>query len=212
MDMLKALYADLLGGVYPPVDGLTEVMPAPSGAVGAVLAFTGHCVVAADVDPGWVERACPRWDLLAAMSPNFVLALAERLGCAVGALDLVLCAPSETAGTELALIEEDAAYLHARVQRALFERSEVRVYRTADSAGLLTIGRGLAGRWEVGMEVAAPERNQGLGRALAAASRWLAPPGEGIFMQVAPGNVASIRAILAGGFVPVGTEILFREG
>ncbi len=30
-------------------------------------------------------------------------------------------------------------------------------------------------------------------------------------MQVAPGNVASMRAILAGGFVPVGTEILFRE-
>jgi len=31
-------------------------------------------------------------------------------------------------------------------------------------------------------------------------------------MQVAPGNVASMRAILARGFVPVGTEILFREG
>jgi len=33
--MLDALYADLIRGVYPPVDGLTEVMPPPSGAAGA---------------------------------------------------------------------------------------------------------------------------------------------------------------------------------
>jgi len=209
--MLQVLYADLIAGVYPPVDGLTEVMPPPSGAAGAILAFTGHCVVAADVDPVWIERACPPWDLLAAMSPTFILTLEERLGFVAGPLDLVLCAPSEAGATEIALIEEDAAYLHARVRRALLVRSEVRVYRTLDGAGLLTIGRGLAGRWEAGMEVAAPERNRGLGRALAAASRRLAPAGEGIFMQVAPGNVASMRAILAGGFVPVGTEILFRE-
>jgi len=209
--MLRALYADLMGGVYPPVDGLTEVMPPPSGAAGAVLAFTGHCMVAADVDPAWIERACPPWDLLVAMSPTFILALEEQLGCAAGPLDLVLCAPSAAGATEITLIEDDAAYLHARVRRALFARSEVRVFRTPDSAGLLTIGRGLAGRWEAGVEVAAPERNRGLGRALAAASRRLAPPGEGVFMQVAPGNVASMRAILAGGFVPVGTEILFRE-
>lgn len=209
--MLHALYTDLIAGVYPPVDGLTEVMPPPSGAAGAVLAFTGHCVVAADVDPAWIEHACPPWDLLAAMSPTFILTLEERLGCVAGPLDLVLCASSEAGGTEITLIEEDAAYLHTRVRRVLLVRSEVRVFRTPDGAGLLTIGRGLAGRWEAGMEVVAPERNRGLGRALAAASRRLAPPGEGIFMQVAPGNVASMRAILAGGLVPVGTEILFRE-
>lgn len=33
--MLDALYADLIRGVYPPVDGLTEVMPPPPGAAGA---------------------------------------------------------------------------------------------------------------------------------------------------------------------------------
>ncbi len=209
--MLHELYQDLIAGVYPPVDGLTQVMPPPSGAAGAVLAFTGHCMVAADVDPAWIERACPPWDLLAATSPTFILALEERLGCMAGPLDLVLCASSEVGATEIAVIEEDAAFLHARVRRAHLARSEVRVFRTPDGAGLLTIGRGLAGRWEAGMEVAAPQRNRGLGRALAAASRWLASPGEGIVMQVAPGNVASMRAILAGGFVPVGTEILFRE-
>ncbi len=144
--MLHALYADLIAGVYPPMDGLTEVMPPPSGAAGAVLAFTGHCVVAADVDPAWIERACPPWDLLAAMSHTFILTLEERLGCVAGPLDLVLWAPSEAGAPEVALIEEDAAYLHARVRRALSARSEVRVYRTPDGAGLLTIGRGLAAR------------------------------------------------------------------
>jgi hypothetical protein len=30
-------------------------------------------------------------------------------------------------------------------------------------------------------------------------------------LQVAPGNGASLRAILAGGFVPLGSELLFEE-
>jgi hypothetical protein len=32
-----------------------------------------------------------------------------------------------------------------------------------------------------------------------------------VFAQVAPGNVSSLRAVLAGGFTPIGAEILFAR-
>ena len=58
-----------------------------------------------------------------------------------------------------------------------------------------------------------PERrNRGLGRLLVAAARHLAPPGEQLFAQVAPGNAASLRAVAAAGFHPLGAEVLFGRG
>ena len=65
---------------------------------------------------------------------------------------------------------------------------------------------------EAGFEVIAERRGEGLGRLLAGAARHLVPSESGIFMQVAAGNAASLRAVLAAGFVPVGAEILFNPG
>jgi len=75
------------------------------------------------------------------------------------------------------------------------------------------LGRGLAGRWEVAVEVAPEHRGQGLGRALARAAPALVPSGEPLFAQVSPGNVASVRAFLAAGYRPICSEVLFlKEG
>ena len=49
----------------------------------------------------------------------------------------------------------------------------------------------------------------GLGRRLVAAARGLVPDGDPLWAQVAPGNAASLRAVLGGGFVPVAAEVLF---
>jgi GNAT superfamily N-acetyltransferase len=67
---------------------------------------------------------------------------------------------------------------------------------------MLLLGAGLAGRRELAFEVEPAWRNRGLGRRLAAAARHLTPPGEPLFAQVAPGNAASLRAVLAAGFRP----------
>jgi hypothetical protein len=83
------------------------------------------------------------------------------------------------------------------------------VFATPDKRGTLIIGRGLAGRREPAFEVEEPDRNQGLGRAIVAAARRLVEPDEPLFMQTAPGNAASLRAILAGGFRAIGGEVLF---
>ncbi len=208
MHPLAALFADLARRVYPPVDGVTEAVSRAAGAVAAVLSFTGHCVVAADVDAGWVSAQCPPWQLTAAYSPAFLTALAERVGAQPQALDVLLGAPALDGTPELPLLLTRSLDEHPRVARAYRMRTDVRVYLTGDGAGLLTLGRGVAGRWEAGFEVDPGARNQGLGRRLAAAARQLVPAGEFLFLQVAPGNATSLRAVLAAGFVPLGSEQL----
>jgi L-amino acid N-acyltransferase YncA len=85
----------------------------------------------------------------------------------------------------------------------------VTVYADPDGRGLVTLGRGLAGRWELSVEVAPRHRGAGVGRRLIAAGRRVAPAGEPLFAQVAPSNAASLRAFLAAGFRPIGAEVLF---
>jgi hypothetical protein len=206
---LSALFANLAHGVYPPADGVTEAMPRAAGAVAAVLAFTGHCAVAADVDPAWIATKTPPWRLSAAYSPELLTALGERTSGRPQALDVLLGALANDGPPDLALTRTRDLDAHPRIARSYRMRTEVSVYQTEDGAGLLTLGRGLAGRWEAGFEVAEGERNRGLGRRLAAAARHFVPPGEYLFLQVAPGNAASLRAVLAVGFVPLGSELLF---
>jgi hypothetical protein len=71
------------------------------------------------------------------------------------------------------------------------------------------IGRGVAGRREVAVEVEPGRRGIGVGRKAVLAARHLVPPDEPLWAQIAPGNAASVRAFLAAGFVPVGAEVLF---
>ena len=101
---------------------------------------------------------------------------------------------------------------HQRVARSLRYRDDLQVWTTKDWAGLLVLGRGLAGRRELAFEVDPARRNRGLGRLLVAAARRLTPPGEVLFAQVAPGNAASLRVVAAAGFRPIGAEVLFHRG
>lgn len=101
---------------------------------------------------------------------------------------------------------------HERVARALRYRSDLQVWTAEGDAGVLVLGRGLAGRREVAFEVDPARRNRGLGRSLVAAARHLTPPGEPLFAQVAPGNAASLRVVEAAGFRPIGAEVLFHRG
>jgi GNAT superfamily N-acetyltransferase len=140
------------------------------------------------------------------LGARFLTALADRVGAEPGVLDAVLVAPAErSAGLELVAAELD----HPRVRRALVHRAEVRIWATPDGAGLLTVGRGVAGRWEVSLEVEPAARGRGLGTALAAAAGACIPDGAALWAQVAPANTASLRAFLAAGYRPVGAEVLF---
>lgn len=183
------------------------MLPAPSGARAVVVGATAWHVVAADVEPGWVAEQTADDPIAAPLGARFLAALADRVGAEPGSLDAVLVAPPAAAapGPELRPAEVD----HPRVRRALLHRSDVRIWTTRDGAGLVTLGRGVAGRLEVSLEVEPGSRGRGLGAALAAAAPALAADGEPLWAQVAPANVASLRAFLAAGYRPVGAEVLF---
>jgi GNAT superfamily N-acetyltransferase len=135
---LRRLVEDAAAGRFPAADGATEFLPSPDGPVHAVLAFTAHHVVAADVDPD---------DALAHLDPDDI------------------AAPMGTPfPDELHEITPDAA--HFRISRALRYRTEVRAWVSADRSGILVLGRGLAGRWEAAFEVSPAARGRGLGRTL----------------------------------------------
>ena len=210
---VRRILEDAAAGRFPPADGATEVVASPGGPVHAVLAFTAHHVVAADIDSGEVSAHLDPDDIAAPMGAPFLAWLGGRVGAVPGTLDLVLAARAGAGAPPfpdgIREIVPDAR--RWRVGRALLYRSDVHAWESADGNGLLIVGRGLAGRWEASFEVSPGARGRGLGRTLAAVSMLAVPSGERVFMQVAPGNVASLRAVLAAGFRPIGAEVLFRK-
>jgi len=212
-DRLLRLLEDAARGMPPAADGVVEVWPAPDGPVDAVLAFTAHHVVAAPVDPELVASWLPEGDLGVPMGVEFLSWLGERLGSHPGSLDVVMAAPGLAGDPPLALRPVEDLARHPRAARAQRYRRGLRAWTDPDAAGVLVLGRGLAGRREVAFEVDPARRNRGLGRLLVTAARHLTPAGEPLFAQVSPGNAASLRVVEAAGFRPIGAEVLFhRDG
>lgn len=211
MTTLAAILRAVERGVFPPPDLGVSIVPPPSGRESCVISFTGHIVIAADVDPAWVAERVPPGDLCAPTNPPFLSDLEEFTGRRVSALDAMLLAPALTDPAERAAATAGLTELtdldHPRVDRAWRYRDEVRVYVDAHG-GLVLTGRGLAERLECAIEVPPDARLQGHGRRLARAARALIPPTASIWAQITPGNAASLRTFLAAGYKPIGSEAL----
>ena len=204
-DRLAALLADVAAGRYPAADGSVTIVPQPSARDAGVLAFTAHAVIFTDADPDWVHGQLPAGDLSGPLTPRFLQALCERTGRRADSIDL-LTVTTPRPGPPPIRLAPDADPAHPRIARALGYRDEVRAWQA--DGGVLLLGRGVADRWEVAIEVDSDRRGRGLGRDLAAAARHLVPAGAPLWAQIAPGNAASVRAFLAAGFTPVGAEAL----
>ena len=204
---LAVMLADAAHGRFPAFDGLVEVVPSPGPPCDALVAFTGHHVLAADVDAVEIEARWPPGELTVPFSPASLVWLEARLGSKSYTHDALLVSIADGEGAPSWLHRADDLS-HARVDEAAHFRTVESVW-TDDAGSVLLVGRGLCGRWEVGYEVEPEHRGAGLGRRLVAAARGLVPAGEPLWAQVAPGNVASMRSTLAAGFVPVGAEMLF---
>jgi len=211
MTTLADILRGIERGVFPAPDLSVTVVPAPSDRESCVVAFTGHIVIAADVDPAWVAERIPPGDLSAPLNPPFLSALEHLTGRRVNGIDAMLLAPALVDLTERAAAVEGLAELtdheHPRVERAWRYRDDVHVY--ADSyGGLVLTGVGLAGRLECALEVPEDARGKGHGRRLARAARALIPTDAHVWAQVTPGNAASTRTFLAAGYQPIGSEAL----
>ena len=200
---------DAAHGRFPPADGEIEVVPSPGPPCDAIVGFTGHFVLAADVDAHKVAARMPPGDFSVPFSPASLQWLATELGLEPATHDALLVTIGDASGAPAWLQPADDV-AHPRVARASRFRTIETVW-TDDAESLLIVGRGLCGRWEVGYEVAPDHRGAGVGRRLVAAARGLVPAGEPLWAQVAPGNAASLRSTLAAGFVPVAAEVLFMR-
>jgi hypothetical protein len=200
-------------GAFPPEDGRTEVTGAVAGAPAAVVSFTAHHLVAADVPAEEVLARVDPGDLKGPLAPGVLAWLAERTGLVAGSLDVVLAwRPGRALETGAVAVRETEPADHPRIDRARRWRRELRVFEEAGGRGMVLLGRGLAGRLELSVEVAAGERDRGLARRLVGAALAAAAPGEPVFAQVAAANAASLRALQPAGFTAIGAEVLFGPG
>jgi hypothetical protein len=202
---LTELLSDVAAGRYPPPDGSVTILPQPSGRDAGVIAFTAHSVVFVDLDPAWVRGQLPPGDLSGPLLPQFLQAISAATGRRVNSTDL-LCVAAPRPGPPAIMLTQAMTSGHPRIARALRHRDSVRIWETPGA--VVSIGRGVAGRWEVTLEVEPGYRGKGLGRELAVAARHVVPEGTPLWAQIAPGNAASVRAFLAAGFRPVGAEAL----
>jgi hypothetical protein len=188
-------------GCFPPADGECTILPPLPGGLECSLAFTGHALIATalgeDVVRGWRPDGFG-----GSLAPDFLRRLAGRHGW-MDALDVTLVARGRGGGgpAELAGAQD-----HPRVRHARRVRRNVRVY--GDQRGLITLAEGLAGRRELGIEAVPEGQGRGWGSSLLSDALGLVPAGEPVFAAVAPGNARSLRAFLATGFVPLGSEVL----
>lgn len=202
---LLTYFTDAADGRFPTVDGRVTVLPPLPGGLECSVAFTGHAVVATALTGEAVHARGPD-GFGESLSPDFLRHLAGPTGW-IGVTDATLTARGTGGPPRLA--ELTGADRHPRVRHARWLRTNVQVH--GDERGLVTLADGLAGRRELSIELhRAEDSDRRYGRSLLSAALSLVPAGEPVFAAVAPGNARSLRAFLACGFTPVGSEVLLR--
>lgn len=204
-------FLDAAGGRFPPIDGAVTFLPGLPDGRAAVVAFTGHaCIAASDAETTLAGAEVDGFGR--ALDPSVLIALAR--GGTIGTHDVTLVARG-SGDVGLTPLPATARWDdHPRVRHARMLRSDVTVH--GDEHALVTIGNGLAGRLELGVElVTSADRDTpepGVGRRLLARSLQLVPPAAPVFAAVSPGNARSLRAFLAAGFVPIASEVIITPG
>jgi hypothetical protein len=198
---LLDLFHAAADGRFPPVDGeVTFLRPLP-GDWEAVVSFTGHAVVASRL--GEIDLADLGPDGFGAvLHPDVLLRMAGP-GGRIGVIDLTMVGYGRGGGdlSPSAVLDD-----HPRVRYAREIRRGVSAF--GDSEGLFTLGTGVAGRLEMSVETSGTGAVRG--RDLIVQALGLVPEGAPVFAAVSPGNARSLRAFLACGFSPLGSEVLIR--
>ncbi|GAA4674607.1 hypothetical protein [Streptomyces youssoufiensis] len=204
---LLTYFLDAADGRFPPADGQVTVLPPLAYGLECSVAFTAHAVVATALPAAEVHAQGPD-GYGGSMAPDFLRHLAGPKGW-VGVTDAVLVARGLSGPPRLPPRRD--ADDHPRVRYARELRTDVCVY--GDERGFVTLARGLAGRRELSIELDSPDgASAGAGRSLLRAALTLVPAGEPVFAAVSPGNARSLRAFLAAGFTPLGSEAIVRPG
>lgn len=197
---LLAHYLAAADGDFPDVDGGVTILPPFDDGTECSVAMTGHAFIATALPAAALAGAD---GFGGSMSPDVLRLLAGPDG-EIGVLDATLVGR----GTGLGGPDVWEGPGHSRIDYARRWRRNVRVH--GDERGFVTISAGLAGRPELSIE--AGETSRGLGSSLLLDALGLFLEDEPVFAAVSPGNARSLRAFLAAGFTPIGSEVLIRPG
>jgi hypothetical protein len=201
-------------GRFPPADGGWHRVPPWRDGLEGVVSFTAHSVLAVGLDVGDSRLAGLGADGLGgADHPRLVTALAGPGGW-IDCLDLVLAAHGTVgtggAGEELVDRADLAGHQRAEFAARIRDRRRVLGYPGRERSALAVLSTGLAGLTELSFELEPGRRGGGQAAALIRAALACVPQGELVVAAAAPGNVASVRALLTAGFTPVGSVQLWR--
>ena len=208
IDRLRAVCEAGARGSFPTPDWQIELLPAPPRILGAVVAFTGRHLIAADVDEAEVRGQLDPQDIAAPFNPVFLAWLGRHLDARVGHIDVTLARMGGGEEDDWLQRSTDPPD-NERVRRAQSQRIEVEFLVPSEGGAVVTLGAGLADRRELSMEISdEADRNAGLGTRLVRAAVARVPSDEAVFASVAPGNTRSLRCLLQAGFKPIGGECI----
>ncbi|KAA1399508.1 N-acetyltransferase [Aeromicrobium ginsengisoli] len=208
---LAGIIKDAAEGRFLPVDGEYHRVTPWKPGLEAVVAFTGHAVFAVDAkttDETLADLGADGFG--GAHDPRLIAELAGPDGW-IDSLDVLLV--GRGAGpTGHGLVARPDLATHPRVHFAASNRDDVQVFGFEDQqrSTVVVLARGLAGLPEISFELD-PEHRGGEGTALIEDALRLVPEGELVVAAAAPGNAASLRALLSAGFVALGSLQLFRR-
>lgn len=218
---LARMVLDAAAGRFPvPDGGWHRVAPWRPG-IEAVVAFTGHAVFCLedDVEDAVLETLGAD-GLGGAHTPRLAATLTGPEGW-VDSLDVLLvhrpgaalAAPGDAVGPGPALVERPELAGEPRARFAALRRDDLTVYGYADPtrSAVAVVGRGIGGLRELSYELEPDRRGRREGAALVHGALRAAGAGTPLVACVAPGNVASLRLLLACGFAPVASVQLVRR-
>ncbi len=215
---LAAVVGDAAAGRFPPPDTRWHRLPPWRPGLEAVVAFTAHAVLCVDDDvDDAVLDGLGVDGVGGAHMPGVLTALAGPGGW-VDNLDVLMVHPPGVQNGVgplhgPSLVERPDLAGEPRVVHAALARDDFTVlgYPDARRAAVAVVGRGLAGMTELSYELEPERRGRGEGAALVQAALRTLGSEVPVVARVAPGNAASLRVLLACGFLPIGSVQLVRR-
>jgi hypothetical protein len=211
---LAELIASAATGQFPDPDGGWRRVPPWRPGLEAIVSFTGHAVCAVEPDiPDRLLVSLGADGVGGAHDPRLIAALAGPGGW-IDSLDILMAhRGTGRVGVPPRLVNRPDLATHPRAMFAARIRDELALmgYPDPRRRALAVAGQGIAGFTELSFELEPWCRGEGRGAELVSDALTVVPSGQLVVAAVAPGNAASVRALLSAGFVPLGSLQLFRR-